>query len=67
MRNPGRQIFCTLTVFFLSLAAQAQAPIALTGTLVMPETVIENGTVLIQDGRIIASGAHVTLPAGDQD
>ena len=30
----------------------------------MPETVIENGTVLIQDGRIVASGAHVTLPPG---
>jgi len=32
--------------------------------LVMPETVIEDGTVLIQDGRIVASGARVTLPAG---
>jgi len=39
-------------------------PIALTGTLVMPEMVIEDGTVLLQDGRIVASGAHVALPAG---
>jgi cytosine/adenosine deaminase-related metal-dependent hydrolase len=30
----------------------------------MPETVVEQGTVLVQDGRIVASGAHVTLPAG---
>ncbi len=30
----------------------------------MPESVIEDGTVLLQDGRIVASGAHVTLPAG---
>ncbi len=52
-------------VLFLPLAAAAQqTPIALTGTLVMPDTVIEQGTVLIQNGRIIASGAHVTVPAG---
>ena len=41
-----------------------EKPIAFMGTLVMPETVIEGGTVLMQDGRIVASGAHVTLPAG---
>lgn len=65
MQNPGRHILCFLFVVSLSLAALAQQrPIALTGTLVMPETVIEDGTVLIQGGRIVASGAHVTLPAG---
>lgn len=49
----------------LSLAAQAQTtPIALTGTLITPQEQIENGTVLLQNGRILASGANVTLPAG---
>jgi 5-methylthioadenosine/S-adenosylhomocysteine deaminase len=65
MRNPGRRILCFLFVVSLSLAAQAQQTlIALTGTLVMPETVIEQGTVLVQDGRIVALGAHLALPAG---
>jgi cytosine/adenosine deaminase-related metal-dependent hydrolase len=65
MRNPGCSLLCCLVVALFSIATQAQqAPIALTGTLVMPETVIENGTVLIQGGKIVASGAHVTLPPG---
>jgi 5-methylthioadenosine/S-adenosylhomocysteine deaminase len=65
MRNPCRSLLCCLVLALFSLAAPTQqTPIALTGTLVMPETVIENGTVLVQDGRIVASGAHVTLPAG---
>jgi 5-methylthioadenosine/S-adenosylhomocysteine deaminase len=65
MRNSGRSLLCCLVVALFSLAARAQrTPIALTGTLVMPETVIEDGTVLVQDGRIVASGAQVTLPAG---
>jgi 5-methylthioadenosine/S-adenosylhomocysteine deaminase len=64
MQNPGRHILRFLLVVSLSLAAQAQQRIALTGTLVMPETVVEDGTVLIEGGRIVASGAHVTLPAG---
>jgi len=64
MRNSGRSLVCCLSLAVFSLAVRAQqTPIALTGTLVMPDTVIENGTVLIQDGRIIASGAHVTLPS----
>jgi cytosine/adenosine deaminase-related metal-dependent hydrolase len=65
MRNSGRRLLCCLVVALLSLAARSQqTPIALTGTLVMPETVIEQGTVLLQDGRILASGAHITLPPG---
>jgi cytosine/adenosine deaminase-related metal-dependent hydrolase len=40
------------------------APVALTGTLVMPQEVVENGTVLIEGGRIVASGAGVEVPAG---
>ncbi len=65
MRNFTRHLLSSFLLLFLSLAAQAQqTPIALTGTLVMPDTLIEQGTVLIQNGRIIASGSHVTVPAG---
>ncbi|AEU35088.1 amidohydrolase family protein [Granulicella mallensis] len=54
--------FCLL---FVPFATHAQkSPIALTGTLVMPQEVIPQGTVLIQNGRILASGADVKLPAG---
>ena len=64
MQNPARTLLCSLALL-LSLAAHAQqTPIALTGTLVTPDTVIDHGTVLLQHGRILASGAHVTLPAG---
>jgi 5-methylthioadenosine/S-adenosylhomocysteine deaminase len=53
-----------LASFLLLLSPSAQDPIALTGTLITPQEQIENGTVLIQNGRIIASGANVKLPAG---
>ena len=50
---------------FTGCGAWAQsAPIALTGTLVMPQEIIENGTVVIDGGRIAAAGASVTIPAG---
>ncbi len=35
---------------------------ALKGTLVTPDTVIENGVLLVRDGVIVAAGADVTLP-----
>jgi len=48
-------------------AAQAQT-IAVTGGTVYPVTgaPIPNGTVLIRDGRIVAVGANVAVPAGAQ-
>ena len=39
-------------------------PIALEGEVVTPGGVIEHGTVLIENGRILAAGAAVKLPAG---
>ena len=44
----------------------AQSPVdalALRGTLVMPDGIVENGTVLIRQGKIVAAGAKVKLPA----
>ena len=45
--------------------AQSATTIAITGGRVYPVTgpVIENGTVLIRDGKIAAVGANVTVPA----
>jgi len=49
----------------LPLAAQAQT-VAITGGRVHPVSgpVIENGTVLIRDGKIVAVGANVSVPEG---
>jgi imidazolonepropionase-like amidohydrolase len=51
-------------VLALSVPANAQT-IAITGGKVYPvsSAPIENGTVLIRDGRIVAVGANVTIPA----
>lgn len=59
----SRWIF--LLLFFVSIYAVAQdKPVALTGTLVTPDEIIPNGTLLIQNGRIAAVGAHVSVPEG---
>jgi hypothetical protein len=55
MRNPVRSILCSLALLLPIAAHAQQTPIALTGTLVMPDTVIDQGTVLLQDGRILSS------------
>ena len=51
-------------VLALSVPANAQT-IAITGGKVYPvsSAPVENGTVLIRDGRIVAVGANVTIPA----
>lgn len=45
------------------LSAQS-VPLAITGTLVTPHEIVPNGTVLIQNGKILAAGAQVTVPQG---
>jgi 5-methylthioadenosine/S-adenosylhomocysteine deaminase len=65
MRPLLRSFICFAALLSITQGVLGQStPIALTGTLVMPQDVIENGTVLIQDGRIVASGAAVKIPAG---
>ncbi len=44
-------------------AQQRLATYALRGTLVMPDAIIEDGTVLVREGVIAASGAQVRIPA----
>jgi 5-methylthioadenosine/S-adenosylhomocysteine deaminase len=65
MNRIARILACSLFAFLLSPSAQTQAtPIALTGTLITPQEQVENGTVLIQNGRILASGANISIPVG---
>jgi 5-methylthioadenosine/S-adenosylhomocysteine deaminase len=46
------------------LLAQSSADtLALRGTLIMPDGIVENGTVLIQQGKIVAAGTKVKAPA----
>ena len=46
------------------LLAQSSADtLALRGTLIMPDGIVENGTVVIQQGKIVAAGAKVKMPA----
>jgi imidazolonepropionase-like amidohydrolase len=52
----------------MSAPAAAAQTIAITGGRVLPVSgpPIDNGTVIVQDGRITAVGANVTIPAGAQ-
>lgn len=52
-------LFCTL-----GIAAAQSTAVALTGTVITPDGIVPNGTVLIQNGVITAVGGQVTLPAG---
>jgi imidazolonepropionase-like amidohydrolase len=64
-RGPSvvRRVLGTAALF-TALPVQAQT-VAITGARVHPVSgpVIENGTVLIRDGRIAAVGANVTVPS----
>jgi cytosine/adenosine deaminase-related metal-dependent hydrolase len=56
---------CFLLSLFVTLCAFAQErPVALTGTLVTPDQIIPDGTIVIQHGHISAVGAHVAVPEG---
>lgn len=55
-------VLCTLIVPSTLLAQST--PLAITGTLVTPQEIVPSGTVLIQDGKILAAGAQVQIPQG---
>ncbi len=56
-------ILFVLSFPFGLLFAQ-DAPLALTGTLITPDGIVQDGVVLIQNGRITSVGAKLPLPAG---
>jgi 5-methylthioadenosine/S-adenosylhomocysteine deaminase len=58
-----RHLLCLLLLFSVAASAQ-QAPVALEGTLVTPQDVIPHGIVLMQNGKITASGVGVKVPTG---
>ena len=58
----SRWTCCLLPLLFAAAALAQQKPVALIGTLVTPDQIISDGTVLMEGGRISAVGAHVTLP-----
>jgi cytosine/adenosine deaminase-related metal-dependent hydrolase len=58
----SRWTCCLLSLLFAAAALAQQKPVALIGTLVTPDQIISDGTVLMEGGRISAVGAHVTLP-----
>ncbi len=45
-------------------AGAQKFPVALKGTIVAPDGVLNRGTVLIQNGLVLAAGTQLTLPAG---
>jgi 5-methylthioadenosine/S-adenosylhomocysteine deaminase len=63
------RLYATATSIFLvllltgTLFAQ-DTPVALTGNLITPDGLVQNGTVLIQNGKITAVGQKLPLPAG---
>jgi len=57
------RLYCCLILLAATAHAQQQQhPIALTGTLVTPDEVIPNGTILIEHGRIRDLGPHIAIP-----
>jgi len=59
--KPLRLLACLIATLVL-LPARAQNPIALRGTIVTPDQVIELGTVLISGDKIQAVGTDIPIP-----
>ena len=66
MRRLALPLAALLAAAALAAAPLAAQTVAITGGTVYPVSgpKIENGTVLIRDGRIVAVGTNVTIPAG---
>lgn len=56
-------LFCSAMAFAQDAPIAQGTPIALTGTLITPDGIVPHGTVLIENGKIAAAGAQVSLPA----
>ena len=55
---------CAVADAGVAFAHPAAAPIVLEGTIVTPDTVIRDGRVVVEKGRIAAVGHDVPVPAG---
>jgi 5-methylthioadenosine/S-adenosylhomocysteine deaminase len=62
MANILRLLWLGLIAFPL-LAQSSADTLALRGTLIMPDGIVENGTVVIHQGKIVAAGTKVKVPA----
>ena len=60
----GRRTGILIIVLLVALGALAQPPIAITGARILTVThgTLASGTILMQDGKIVAVGAHVDVP-----
>src|ERR1700761_9078059 len=61
MTNIIRLLLLGLLTYPL-LAQTSADTLALRGTLIMPDGIVENGVVLLQQGKIAAAGAKVKIP-----
>src|SRR5262249_43411138 len=61
MRRP---CFLYLILVFLLTSAAVGESYALRGTVVTPDEVIENGVLLVRDGKIVDVGLTVKIPEG---
>jgi imidazolonepropionase-like amidohydrolase len=64
MSGIGRRVVLAVAVAVVSASVVGAQTVAITGGKVYPVSgpVIENGTVLIRDGKIVAVGTNVTVP-----
>lgn len=64
----GRSVALAAALMISAVSALAAQTIAITGGKVYPVSgpSIENGTVLIRDGRIVAVGSNIAVPQGAQ-
>ncbi len=64
----GRSVALAAAIMLSAASALAAQTVAITGGKVYPVSgpPIENGTVLIRDGKIAAVGSNVTIPQGAQ-
>ncbi len=56
-------ILVLLLLSCIALRAQ-DTPVALTGTLITPDGIVQDGAVLVQNGKITAVGTKPTIPPG---
>jgi len=67
-KRGGRSVAFAAALMSLTVPALGAQTVAITGGKVYPVSgpPIENGTVLIRDGKIVAVGSNVTVPQGAQ-